>query len=379
MRNKHNHLALVLFAILAFVSTLTAAPVQNDHQTVSNSQKGLWQDKKRIEIEDELVLGKEFGDETEMFSYIRDLAIDHQDNLYVADSMDLCIKVFTSDGKFIRAFGREGQGPGEFQTIDAICWSQKDNCIYITDRRNHRISWFGSDGEFCGSIKTEIFNADIEGLSCLENGCFVLTARIIGDRKSKCKIIVTSHNFENVFAEIEDEFPIFSVGATISPKFSDVGILQGERIYYTSPSEYKITVLNSDFEKQTTIGKSLPRMFPPHYVRGFYVDFNAIESLLLWEDKLIVGVQSTQVKAIPKFKEKRELIEFVYEDDLTTWELKTAYQLDFFNKGFQFLGYVEVPEKRSLAGCDSSGRVYFFENEPFPRVILSWITIEDKT
>ena len=120
-------------------------------------------------------------------------------------------------------------------------------------------------------------------------------------------------------------------------------------------------------------------MFEPNYVEGFYVDFNTIETLMSIEDRYIVGVQSTLIKEIPRFKEKRELIEFVYAPDLSTWQLKTVYQLDLYNKDFQFLGYIEIPEKMRLAGKDSQDRVYFIENDPFPRIVRSQILIKDKT
>jgi len=378
MRIKRQHIRSVLLSILVLFSTSYVMPDQDGSLIVSNNKKGIWNDTKRIVIEEELIIGQEYGAEAEMFSYIRDMALDQQDNLYVVDSMEVCVKIFDSKGKFVRVFGREGQGPGEFQTIDDICWSQEDHFLYIADRRNHRISWFAGDGEFCGSINTGKFHADITSINCLENGRFVLTARITGDRSGKHKIIVTTHDFEDVVADIEEEFPVYSVGAEISPNFSDVGILFGEQIYYTSPSDYSITILSPEYEKSKIVSKSAPRMFPPHYVKGFFVDFNTIESLFPWEGHFIVGVQSTLVKDIPRFKEKRELIEFVYMPDLKEWKLKTAYQLDFYNHEFQFLGHVEIPNKRRLAGKDSQERIYFIENEPFPRIIRSQILMDEK-
>ena len=377
MRTLRSFLTPVLVLLFFLLSTFYAAPYPDDQLILSNAKNGLWSDKKEIEIKNELIIGKEYSTEADMFSYIRDIAFDQQDNLYVVDSMELCVKIFDKNGAFVCTFGGEGQGPGEFQTIDAVCWSRIDNFLYIADRSNQRISWFSADGLFKGSEKTDKFKATIEGICCLDDGRFVLTARFAGDRISKYKIYVTSHNLKNVIAEIEEKFPIYAVGATVSPKFSDVGTLQGERIYYTSPSEYKIFVL--DFQKQMTIEKSHPRMFEPNYVGGFYIDFNTIETLMSIEDRYIVGVQSTLIKEIPRFKEKRELIEFVYMPDLREMRLKTVYQLDFYNKDFQFLGKFDIPEKMRLAGKDSQDRVYFIENDPFPRIIRTQILIKDKT
>jgi hypothetical protein len=69
----------------------------------------------------------------------------------------------------------------------------------------------------------------------------------------------------------------------------------------------------------------------------------------------------------------------VYKDNLREWDLKTPYQIDFYDKDFQFLKSVDIPDNRRLRGIDSSERVYFIENEPFPRIIRSRVTVKDKS
>ncbi|HEY3861516.1 MAG TPA: 6-bladed beta-propeller [Verrucomicrobiae bacterium] len=54
------------------------------------------------------------GDKPGEFSRAEGLGIDAHDNIYVADSCNHRIQVFTPDGKFLRQYGHAGSGPGEF-------------------------------------------------------------------------------------------------------------------------------------------------------------------------------------------------------------------------------------------------------------------------
>lgn len=57
----------------------------------------------------------ESEDENLMFVFPIHAARDGDGNLFVLDSQDYCIKKFDRDGNFLLKFGRQGQGPGEFQ------------------------------------------------------------------------------------------------------------------------------------------------------------------------------------------------------------------------------------------------------------------------
>jgi DNA-binding beta-propeller fold protein YncE len=54
------------------------------------------------------------GDQPGEFSRAEGLGIDAHDDIYVADSCNHRIQVFSGDGKFLRQYGKAGSGPGEF-------------------------------------------------------------------------------------------------------------------------------------------------------------------------------------------------------------------------------------------------------------------------
>ena len=62
------------------------------------------------------------------------------------------------------------------------------------------------------------------------------------------------------------------------------------------------------------------------------------------------------VKNTPHFKTKREFIDFTHSLDLREWDLERAYQLDFYDMDFEFLGFVEISKNRHLDSKDSINR-----------------------
>lgn len=60
-------------------------------------------------------------DEDVLFGVIAQLVEDHEQNIYLLDSQLHQIQVFSPDGQLVRTFGRQGEGPGEFNNpIDMV-------------------------------------------------------------------------------------------------------------------------------------------------------------------------------------------------------------------------------------------------------------------
>jgi sugar lactone lactonase YvrE len=57
------------------------------------------------------------------------------------------ISQFSSDGKFIRSWGRLGSGPGEFKTPHALAFDAQGR-LYVADRGNNRVQIFDRDFKF---------------------------------------------------------------------------------------------------------------------------------------------------------------------------------------------------------------------------------------
>ncbi|NGP87292.1 6-bladed beta-propeller [Fodinibius halophilus] len=66
-------------------------------------------------------------------------------NIYVADAAESVIKVYSSNGDYLKSFGEKGRGPGEFNTIRNI--ELADSTIYVWDQPLQRLSVFNVDGK----------------------------------------------------------------------------------------------------------------------------------------------------------------------------------------------------------------------------------------
>ena len=78
----------------------------------------------------------------------RDVALDKEGNVWVADTTHNRIQQFNSKGEFIRQLGAAGSGNGQFSSPTAIAVNPSSGDIYVADSGNRRIQQFNSKGEF---------------------------------------------------------------------------------------------------------------------------------------------------------------------------------------------------------------------------------------
>ena len=76
------------------------------------------------------------------------VAIDEDDNIYVADNENNRIQKFDSNGTFIDTVGCEGNNDLEFHFPLGICFNKTDHNLYICDQYNHRIQVITTDLKF---------------------------------------------------------------------------------------------------------------------------------------------------------------------------------------------------------------------------------------
>jgi DNA-binding beta-propeller fold protein YncE len=80
------------------------------------------------------------------FNRAEGLCVDAQDRLYVADSCNHRIQVFSSDGKLLRAYGRAGAGKGELSYPYDICVDAAGR-QYVCEFGNSRIQVFDANDQ----------------------------------------------------------------------------------------------------------------------------------------------------------------------------------------------------------------------------------------
>jgi len=161
MKNKI-YSFLVLFIVVFF--TLNYFPkealaedmnrIQKSDNVVVVSNPKTPELKMRIVFKEELSIGEVEGDENYMFGRSIGFNTDNEGNFYVADFDNHRIFKYDPEGKYLLTIGREGQGPGEFQSL-SVPRFDKDNNLYIADSLNRRISFFNKDGNYLRQIRMQ--------------------------------------------------------------------------------------------------------------------------------------------------------------------------------------------------------------------------------
>ena len=111
-------------------------------------------------LTEELSCGEEAGPEAGLLNKPLRLDVDDQGNIYVMDYGDVNIKVYDAKGRYLRAIGRSGQGPGEFGGM-VMFNLMTDNRICVLDFMQNRVIIMGTDGRLVSGFPLKEFYATL--------------------------------------------------------------------------------------------------------------------------------------------------------------------------------------------------------------------------
>jgi hypothetical protein len=272
---------------------------------------------------------------------------------YVLDTKDSRVKVFDARGKFVRVFGKAGQGPGELNQPVGIIITP-ENEILVEDALNQRLAIFALDGTFLRHVST----AKALGLSGIQmDGLGRIVARSMGlGEAGKMSMDVKTYDKDlNPKLKLTSfEFPI-SLQAKINP-FSAMKLnyeLDGQGfLYFNGQRGYEIKVLSFEGQLLKTIGR----------------DYDPVP--LTQEDKdemlaLIPNVAGVNVKDMIQFPEEFPPFgNFVLADAgrllVRTYEkgrAKKEYYWDVFDAQGRYLAKIPIVHEIRLW---RDGKAYFF-------------------
>ncbi len=155
---KISSMTLVLFLALFILSPASAEKTQakavDEVQVIKNPKKPAPPKGALVKmiLEEDFTIG-EGESEEEMFSEITSVAVDYDSNVYILDRKEKTVKIFDSAGKFVKKFGKQGQGPGEMN-MPIFIQITPDNELVVEDALNRKLMFFSSGGEFLKSIST---------------------------------------------------------------------------------------------------------------------------------------------------------------------------------------------------------------------------------
>lgn len=88
------------------------------------------------------------GNTPERFDKPTDIAFAPDGSFYVSDGYgNSRVVKFSSDGTYLKEWGRKGRGPGEFNLPHAIVVDDQGK-VYVGDRENNRVQLFDAEGKY---------------------------------------------------------------------------------------------------------------------------------------------------------------------------------------------------------------------------------------
>lgn len=211
-------------------------------------------------LTEELTVGlSDNPDET--FSDVSYLVVDEEGKIFGLDIKQQKIKVFDKNGKFLHAFGKQGQGPGEFGLAAGIQLTN-DNLLMIEDNATRRLVLFKPTGEYAFTISM----ADKLGLVSLlldAKGNFL--GREIVFEENNTKMFFVAKKFDQslkplfTFDKIEAPIPGPNTKTNYMEMMSFYQFDPAGNIYYGRNKNYDIKIYSPEGKHIRTIEKEYDR------------------------------------------------------------------------------------------------------------------------
>jgi hypothetical protein len=199
----------------------------------------------KMSLQEDFSLG-EGESEEEMFAELTSIDVDRNGNIYILDRVDKKVKIFDSEGKFLRKFGRDGQGPGEMNVPITIQIISNDELV-VSDALNQRLMFYSLEGEFKREMSTAL-KALRFTLPLFDSQGNILGQQIVPTEE---KLMREVRKYDG---ELNSLFTVASIDNTslVQGKINPFQVVifyqlgKDNAIYCSNPDAYEIKVLNTE-------------------------------------------------------------------------------------------------------------------------------------
>lgn len=342
---KKTSAVIFIFVVLAW-SACTKSQKSNASvevidgvEFIHNTETPMYPDKTVSFVED-LSLSGEDNDGNIIFFNPRLSLVDDNENIYISETQDQVIKIFDSEGKYIKTIGAKGNGPGEFQMIWKL-GATKDGELVALDIIARRTSFFDSSGQFLNSFnwKVDYFNYIL-----VKSSSYIVGEKAYPGNRENAYYYVKEFDFDGNEVRSYGEFKMFEsliiqdggrptyTGYPVSPRSVFAGDHDRELFYHCLNNKYIIEVYD-------TSGKLFRKIDRPYEPVAFTKE-DADKYRRIYDYPGISEVVKKTIMTLKMPKVKNIVVTMYVDDESNLWvrtnevkkeEDKTLTAFDIFN------------------------------------------------
>jgi len=202
-----------------------------------------------LNAEEELSIGPAEGKPEQLFSQIRDIAVDDEGNIYILDLKEAHVKKFSKHGEYIETIGHKGEGPGEIG-MPAFISISKEEVLIVEDVMKRSLIFYLLDGVCYKSISYA--KMPISQVECDSEGNIIGTTIDVKNQLYEVRKVNQEMNLICSYGSIP-----LPVNSQIYNPFKPTlrwALLPDDTVICSKPEQYLIEVYNNN-------GKIIKKIF----------------------------------------------------------------------------------------------------------------------
>ena len=128
---------------------------------VHNTDEPLWAPGEEWQVVEDLRIGSVMSEGPDLFGAIYSFDVDAWGRILVLDDQAQEVRIFDSDGTFVRTVGKKGEGPGEFTEAVSVGLSRNGE-IWVMGMGEGRLSIFDTTGTYLRQERTNDGNWSVK-------------------------------------------------------------------------------------------------------------------------------------------------------------------------------------------------------------------------
>ncbi|MFC1564879.1 6-bladed beta-propeller [candidate division KSB1 bacterium] len=201
-------------------------------------------------------------DENQQFFIPGDFTVDNNGNIYILDTGNQRVQVFSLQGKFLQTIGREGQGPGEFMNPASL--EIFEDRLYVHEDSRKKIQVLSLKGDYIDEFKVDAWYNNFRMLDT-DNLVFSklrgVSKRDTGndpDNKAAESLIHLMNVSDNTVRKVGEPFKYGEITANILNNAAVFTVDKEKNIYIAFENENSIQKYDNSGKMLLSISRALP-------------------------------------------------------------------------------------------------------------------------